>query len=132
LQKNKLYDVVIIGAGFAGIGAGIRLKEEGYSNFVIFERAKEVGGTWRDNVYPGCGCDVPSFLYSFSFEQNPNWSRVFSKQPEILNYIKNCVDKYDLNEKIQFDTDIIFSEFDEAQGIWNLRDRNGNAYSASR
>ena len=69
------FPIAIIGAGFAGIGAAVRLKQEGIESFVMFERASEVGGTWRDNTYPGCACDVQSHVYSLSFEQNPNWSR---------------------------------------------------------
>ena len=78
------FQQIIIGAGFSGLGAAIRLQQSGRSDFIVFEKANQIGGTWRDNVYPGCACDVPSHLYSFSFAQNPNWSRVFSRQPEIL------------------------------------------------
>ncbi|MFN8356111.1 MAG: NAD(P)/FAD-dependent oxidoreductase [Spirosomataceae bacterium] len=118
---NQTLDVAIIGAGFAGLGAAIRLQQAGYESFVIFERAAEVGGTWRDNVYPGCACDVPSHLYSFSFEPNPNWSRMFSPQPEILAYLKSCVNKYKLQEKIQFNTEVQVCRFDEQSGYWTLQ-----------
>jgi cation diffusion facilitator CzcD-associated flavoprotein CzcO len=87
-------DVAIIGAGFSGICMAIALKKAGYTAFRIFEKARDLGGTWRDNRYPGCACDVPSHLYSFSFEQNPNWSRSFSPQPEIWRYMKDCASKY--------------------------------------
>ena len=83
------FDVAIIGGGFGGLGLAVKIKESGNNNFVVFERADKVGGTWRDNIYPGCGCDIPSHLYSFSFEMNPNWSREYSLQPEILEYIIN-------------------------------------------
>ncbi|MGK0391570.1 MAG: cation diffusion facilitator CzcD-associated flavoprotein CzcO, partial [Maribacter sp.] len=76
------YEVAIIGAGFAGIGSGIKLSQNNYNSFIIFERKTEVGGTWRDNTYPGCACDIPSMLYSFSFEPNPSWSRAFSPHNE--------------------------------------------------
>ena len=80
---------VIVGTGFSGIGMAIRLLREGDRDFVLLERAGEVGGTWRDNTYPGCRCDVPSHLYSFSFAPNPNWSSTFSPQPEILAYLRD-------------------------------------------
>ena len=81
--------VAIIGSGFSGLGTAIRLKQEGMNDFIVLERASEVGGTWRDNTYPGCACDVPSHLYSFSFAPNPDWSRAFSPQPEIFSYLRH-------------------------------------------
>lgn len=92
----------ILGAGFAGMGMAIRLRQEGIDNFTIYEKADEVGGTWRENVYPGVACDVPSHLYSFSFEPNPNWSRRFSPGGEIWDYLKHCARKYDLYRSIEF------------------------------
>ena len=89
--------VAIIGAGFGGLGAAIKLLQTGRNSFVVFERADEVGGTWRENTYPGCACDVASHLYSFSFAPNPRWSRKFSPQSEILAYLKNCVEQYGLH-----------------------------------
>src|SRR5450432_152232 len=86
--------VLIVGAGFAGIGMAIRLKQAGIEDFTILERADRVGGTWRDNTYPGIACDVPSHLYSYSFEPNPDWSRLFAPQDEILAYLERCADKY--------------------------------------
>src|SRR5918992_858877 len=80
------FRVAIIGAGFGGLGTAIRLRQRGEEDFVIFERAGDVGGTWRDNSYPGCACDVQSHLYSFSFAPEPDWSRRFSRQPEIWRY----------------------------------------------
>ena len=82
--------VAILGTGFSGLGIAIRLKQRGYDDFVLIEQAADVGGTWRDNTYPGCACDVPSNLYSFSFALNPHWSRVFPPQREILNYLRRC------------------------------------------
>ena len=90
------FPFVILGAGFAGIGMGIKLKKAGILSFTIFERASEVGGTWRDNTYPGCACDVQSDVYSFSFELNPDWSRRFSPWNEIRDYLIRCTDKYGL------------------------------------
>src|SRR5436190_232556 len=82
--------VAIVGCGFAGLGMAIRLKQEGVDDFVVLERAHDIGGTWRDNHYPGCQCDVPSHLYSFSFAPNPGWPRTFSHQPEIQAYLRRC------------------------------------------
>src|ERR1051326_8703614 len=93
----------IAGSGFAGIGCGIRLKQAGIHDFVILERADDVGGTWRDNTYPGCACDVPSHLYSFSFEPNPRWSRTFSPQPEIWDYLRHCSSKYGIDPHVRVD-----------------------------
>ena len=88
--------IVIVGAGFGGIGMGIALKKAGYHDFVILDKAQDLGGTWRDNQYPGCACDVPSPLYSYSFELNPDWSRLFAPQREIWDYLRKCVRKHGL------------------------------------
>lgn len=123
-------DIVIVGAGFSGLGMAIQLKQAGIDNFTILERASDVGGTWRDNHYPGAACDVASHLYSFSFEQNPNWSRAFGQQPEILEYIKHCAEKYDLYRHIRFDTTIVESVFDGATGTWQVHTQSGEQLSA--
>src|ERR1700712_5850001 len=94
--ERRHLGVLIIGSGFAGLGAAIRLREEGRDDFLVIERGSEVGGTWRDNTYPGAACDVPSHLYQFSFELNPNWSRSFSPQPEIQQYLRDTAAKYDV------------------------------------
>ena len=127
---HPMYRTAIIGADFAGLGAAIRLKKAGNHSFVILERASDVGGTWRDNTYPGCGCDVPSHLYSYSFEPNPAWSRAFSRQPEILNYIHACSKKYGLNKHIQFKTTVEHLVFDETKGYWLLTDQLGKTVTA--
>ncbi len=123
-------DVAIIGAGFAGLGMGIRLKMEGTRSFVIFERADELGGTWRDNVYPGCACDVPSLMYSFSFDQNPNWSRTYSSQPEILAYLKQSALRFKVREHIRFKEEVNLLRFDEAEGCWLVETRSGQQVKA--
>ncbi len=125
----KEYDIAIIGAGFAGLGTAIRLKKQGTTNFIIFERANEIGGTWRDNTYPGCACDIPSLLYSYSFEPNPNWTRSFSKQGEIFEYMKGCMDKWNLRDQIQFNTEIASAAFDKNKGRWHIADKVGNSYT---
>jgi hypothetical protein len=96
--------VAVIGAGFGGIGAGVKLLEAGIRDFAILERGASVGGTWRDNTYPGCACDVPSHLYSFSFAPNPRWSRSFSGQPEIRAYLEDVADRPGLRARMHFDT----------------------------
>src|SRR4051794_33922390 len=95
-SMSDVLDAVVIGSGFAGLGMAIKLKQSGRDDFVILEKDAELGGTWRDNTYPGCACDVPSPLYSFSFAQNPEWSRFFSPQEEIWEYLRTLVDDYDL------------------------------------
>jgi cation diffusion facilitator CzcD-associated flavoprotein CzcO len=119
------YQIGIIGAGFGGLVAALKLKKEGKNDFVIFERASEIGGTWRDNTYPGCACDVPSHLYSLATEPNPEWRLKFSTQPEIFNYLKNVVIKNDLSQHIRLNTDIIEIKFIEIGGFWQVTDRTG-------
>lgn len=113
-------DIIIVGAGFAGIGMAVELLNHGISSFEIFEKAGELGGTWRDNTYPGCACDVPSHVYSFSFDQNPSWSRAYSPQPEILEYMKDSAMRHGVYEKIRFDTEVESAHFDEERGVWTL------------
>ncbi len=119
------FEVGIIGAGFGGLIAALRLKHSGRQSFVIFERANEVGGTWRDNIYPGCGCDVHSHLYSIASEPNPNWSQLFSAQPEILAYLKNVVANNQLNPFIRYNTDVVDIRFLEDSNTWQLTDQHG-------
>ena len=110
------FEVLIVGAGFAGICAGIKLLERGIRDFKILEKADGIGGTWWHNTYPGAACDIQSHLYCYSFEPNPNWSRKYSPQAEIQAYIEHCVDKYGLREHIQLST--VVEEFkwhDESQ-----------------
>lgn len=121
------FQVGIIGAGFAGIIAALRLQQSNRRSFVIFEKAAEIGGTWRDNIYPGCACDVPSNLYSISFEPNPNWQRMYSSQTEILTYLKGVVRKNNIENHIRYDSEIVRYEFVEQYGLWKLTDRRGRA-----
>lgn len=123
---SKPYDVAIVGAGFAGLTAAIRLQQRGHTSFVVFERAAAVGGTWRDNVYPGCAVDIPAPLYSLSFAPNPNWSRLYAGQPEILAYLHDTVQRFALDEHIRYQTEIVQTEFRAEQGHWRLTDRAGN------
>jgi cation diffusion facilitator CzcD-associated flavoprotein CzcO len=127
---NTHFDIAIIGAGFAGIIAALQLKKAGYHSFVIFERAADLGGTWRDNTYPGCACDVPAHLYSIADEPNPYWSNLFAGQAEIWAYMHTVANKNKLGEHIIFNTDIVQQHFIADKGQWQLNDRKGNVYSA--
>jgi cation diffusion facilitator CzcD-associated flavoprotein CzcO len=122
--------ILIVGTGFAGIGMGIRLKQAGIDDFTILEQASGVGGTWRDNHYPGAACDVESHLYSFSFEKNPAWSRTFARQSEILAYLEHCADKYGIRPHIRFGTAVTGASFDEASGLWSLGTSRGETLQA--
>jgi cation diffusion facilitator CzcD-associated flavoprotein CzcO len=102
MAKIEKFHVVIIGAGFAGIGAAIKLQEAGFTDFVVLEKADEIGGVWRANTYPGCACDVPSALYSYSFAPNPQWSRVFAQQQEIKTYIQHVAQQFDVKKYVRF------------------------------
>jgi len=122
--------IVIIGCGFAGIGMAIRLLEAGITAFHIFERASEIGGTWRDNTYPGAACDVPSHVYSFSFEPNPGWTRQYACSAEIQAYLLRVVDKYGIRRHLSLDTAVTAARFDEQAGLWNLSTSDGRQVTA--
>ena len=117
--------VAIIGSGFSGLGAAIRLKQEGIDDFVVLERSDEVGGTWRDNTYPGCACDVPSHLYSFSFAPNPDWTRDFSPQPEIFSYLRSCASRYGVIPHIRFGHAVTNAAWDEDAQKWRIEAKHG-------
>ena len=117
--------ILVVGTGFGGLGMGIALRKAGIESFTIFERAREVGGTWRDNHYPGCACDIPSHLYSFSFEPMPSWARTYGEQWQILEYLRHCADRYELRPHIRFDADIVGATWDEARGLWEIRTARG-------
>ncbi|WP_269621292.1 flavin-containing monooxygenase [Zhongshania sp. BJYM1] len=122
----KATQILIVGTGFAGLGMAIRLKEMGISDFIIIERAKDVGGTWRDNRYPGAACDVPSHLYSFSFEPNPDWSRVYPTQPELEAYLRKVADKWQLRPHIRFDHTLSEARYDDTDSSWLVKTSGGN------
>ncbi len=113
--------IAIIGTGFAGLGMAIQLKQAGFNDFVLFEKNSDVGGTWWDNHYPGCACDIESHLYSFSFAPNPEWSRMFSPQPEIFKYLRRCAEDNGLLPQIRLNTAVVGASFDEASGLWEVR-----------
>lgn len=124
-----IYDTFIVGAGISGIAAAIRLDQVGYSNYKIIEKASRVGGTWRENTYPGCGCDVPSSLYSYSFAPSAKWSHLFARQPEILNYLEEVSEKFDVNSRIEFNNELLNAEWDEARQLWVMDTSNGQYLS---
>lgn len=103
--------ILILGAGMSGMCMGIRLRQSGIDSFTILEKTDRVGGTWRDNIYPGVACDVPSHLYSYSFELNPSWSRVYSPGWEIQQYCEHCVDKYGLGPNLRFGAQVEHVEY---------------------
>src|SRR5258708_5811945 len=110
--------VAIVGSGFSGLGTAIRLKQSGIHDFIVLERAEDLGGTWRDNHYPGCACDVPSHLYSFSFAPNPRWTRSFSPQPEIWAYLRKVADEHGVTERTRFGAEVIDAAWSEDPGLW--------------
>lgn len=119
-SPDTVLDVAIIGTGFSGLGMGIRLKQAGIHNFQLFEKGHDVGGTWRDNTYPGCACDIKSQLYSYSFEPSANWSHLYANQGEIYQYIRHCADKYGMYPHIQFNCAVTGARFDADAGQWQL------------
>lgn len=123
------FDTLIVGSGFAGLAMAIELRRQAQDDFAILERAGEVGGTWRDNHYPGCACDVQSHLYSFSFEQNPDWSRMFARQGEIWAYLRACADKYGLRPHLRFGADVVSARWDDAAQRWVVGTRDGRTFS---
>ena len=130
-QPNpKDFNIVIVGAGFAGIGMAIRLKQEGIHSFTIFEAGDDIGGTWRDNTYPGCACDIPSHMYSYSFELWSEWPQSYSHQPDILQYLKHCVSQHGLEEHIQYNTRVVDFQFEENTGIWHVSTQDGTQHKA--
>lgn len=124
-KDSQLYDSLIVGAGISGIAAAIKLSEAGLDNFKIIEKAAQVGGTWRENTYPGCGCDVPSALYSYSFAPSSKWSHLFAKQPEILSYLQEVSETYGVQDKIEFNNELLNARWDEVRQLWQLETQNG-------
>jgi cation diffusion facilitator CzcD-associated flavoprotein CzcO len=117
--------VAIVGAGFGGLGAAIRLKQRGIDDFLILERAGDLGGTWRDNSYPGCACDVPSHLYSFSFAANPDWPHSFSGQAEIWDYLRRCAEDFGLLPHLRLRHEVLDAAWDAGSGRWDVRTSAG-------
>ncbi|MET9023241.1 NAD(P)/FAD-dependent oxidoreductase [Actinopolymorpha sp. NPDC004070] len=118
-------EIVVVGAGFGGIGMAIRLKKAGLDSFVVLEKDDDLGGTWRANAYPGCACDVPSHLYSYSFALNPDWSRMFSPREEIWDYLRSCVRTYGLEPHLRYGVRVASMRWEEAAGRWRVETAEG-------
>ncbi|MEU4320358.1 NAD(P)/FAD-dependent oxidoreductase [Nocardia fluminea] len=125
-NDTRHVQVMIVGSGLSGLGTAIRLSQRGLSDFVVIERGPDVGGTWRDNTYPGAGCDVPSHLYSYSFALNPDWSRSFSPQPEIEQYLRTVSERYGVRDKHIFDCALTGARWNDADGRWDIETSKGS------
>jgi len=131
-ERDTPWPVLIIGAGFGGLCMAIALARAGERDVLLLEKGADVGGVWRENTYPGAACDIPSHLYSFSFEPNPDWTRTYSPQAEILAYLRHCADKYQVRDRIRFGCEATSATFDEATALWHVqwRDAHGLAHAA--
>ncbi|MFB9355380.1 flavin-containing monooxygenase [Sneathiella chinensis] len=128
--RGRVLDVLIIGSGFSGIGMAIKLQEEGMTDFLILEKTDGIGGTWYKNTYPGAACDVPSHFYCFSFAPNPDWSRIYSPQPEIQAYMERCADQYGITPRIRFNSPVDLITFDDDTALWTVELPDGAIYLA--
>lgn len=124
-MSDQQVKVAVIGAGFAGVAMAIRLKQEGIEDFVILERADDVGGVWHYNTYPGCRCDVPSHLYSLSFAPNPEWSHTYSPQPEIRQYLEDCADRFGIRAHLRTGVTMESAGWNEESGCWEVETDGG-------
>lgn len=130
MAQQPDHEVVVVGAGFSGIGAAIKLDEAGFADYVVLEQSDGVGGAWHANTYPGVAVDIPSFSYSFSFEQSSRWSRVYAPGVELKAYAEHCVDKYGIRSRIRLNTKIVDAVFDEAEHLWRLTTGDGGRLTA--
>ena len=129
-QDAPDHEVVIVGSGFSGIGAAIKLREMGLHDFVILEKAQDVGGTWRDNDYPGLVVDMPSFIYSYPFEMSSDWSRIYPERAEIKAYADHCVEKYGLRGHLRFDRTVKRCAYDESENLWRIHLETGESLTS--
>lgn len=125
LNASDHHHILVVGAGVSGICLGIQLKRKRFDDFLILEKSSSTGGTWLDNAYPGCGCDVPSLLYSYSFASNNPWSRKYAPQPEILQYFDHCVDRYHVREHIRINTSVTSARWDDISKLWHVTTDTG-------
>jgi cation diffusion facilitator CzcD-associated flavoprotein CzcO len=125
MSHTSDYRVAIIGAGFGGLGMATRLTKAGIDDFVVLEKAGDIGGTWRENTYPGCRCDVPSHLYSYSFAPNPNWSSTFSGQREIWDYMRQVATDHGVLPHVRFDHRVLGADWDDSAGRWRIETDKG-------
>jgi len=129
-MSTHTYTSIIIGTGFSGIAMAIKLLQKGITDFLILEKATAIGGTWRENTYPGAECDIPSALYSYSFEPYPKWEYKWSLQPQILEYINYVADKHGLRSHIHFEQELSSAAWDESSSTWHLQTKQGDEYEA--
>ncbi|HUA27314.1 MAG TPA: FAD-dependent oxidoreductase, partial [Streptosporangiaceae bacterium] len=125
MPQQSPYRVVVVGAGFGGLGMALALERAGIGNFLVLDRADDLGGTWRDNSYPGCACDIASVLYSYSDEQNPSWTRAFARQPEIHAYIQDVARRHDLARHIRYRHEVLEAAWDDDADRWQIRTTGG-------
>jgi cation diffusion facilitator CzcD-associated flavoprotein CzcO len=125
MDNHPHVQVAIIGSGFAGLAMAIQLKRHGTEDFVVLERADDVGGAWRDNTYPGCVCDVPSTLYSFSFAPNLGWTSSFSPPREIQHYLRDCARRFGLHRHLRLRHEVLGAHWDESSAHWSIETSRG-------
>ncbi|MFJ8478493.1 flavin-containing monooxygenase, partial [Kitasatospora sp. NPDC094011] len=118
--------VAVIGAGFSGLGTAIRLLQTGHTDFLVFERANDLGGTWRDNTYPGCACDVQAHLYSFSFARNPDWKSTFATQTEVHNYLHTCAKRHGVTPHLRYNHELLAAHWDTHHHHWDIHTSQGH------
>jgi cation diffusion facilitator CzcD-associated flavoprotein CzcO len=129
-QVRREFNTVVVGTGFSGLGMAIQLRRDGREDFVVLEKADDVGGTWRDNTYPGIACDIQSHMYSFSFAQNPYWTRSFSSGTEIWDYLRRVTEQYDLRRSIRFGVEVTGARWDGDERRWHVATSTGAEYVA--
>src|SRR5215510_4184004 len=130
IPSSSAVDVLIVGAGFSGLGMAIKLREAGMESFLVMEKSDDIGGTWWANRYPGCACDIPAHLYSFSFDRNPDWSRMYAPRQEIHAYLKSCAQRYGVMPHIRLNTELRQAVWDEASSVWRVTTASGAAITA--
>ena len=128
MPNQSEVDIVVVGAGLSGIAAGVKLLENGFHDFVILEKADDLGGSWRDNVYPGLTVDIPCLTYSFSFHQKPDWSRIYAPRAEILDYCRDVTDHFGVRSHLRFAATVVESRFDADTHLWHTRLSDGHSY----
>src|SRR5947209_2600552 len=130
MNNDAIHEAVVVGAGFSGIGAAIKLGDAGISNYLVLEEGDGVGGAWHWNTYPGIGVDIPSFSYQFSFEKRGDWSRVYASGRELKAYAEDCVDKYGVRPRLRMNTRVTAARFDDADHLWRLETAGGDEIRA--
>ncbi|MEJ2886091.1 flavin-containing monooxygenase [Actinomycetospora aeridis] len=128
--SDRVHEVVVVGSGFSGLGQLLALRRAGITDVVLLEKAEALGGTWRDNTYPGCACDIPSHMYSLSTDPNPDWSRSYSPQPEIRAYLEGVADDHDLRGHVRFGQEMTGATWDEERRTWTVHTRGGRDWTA--